>query len=97
MVHLLPYYQVDSFCIYQEVKKCLHLQCYLQTINVMKVNQVRSVCQWVMNKAHYCADTYLIMLAVSCLLTIMFTQRSSCIGRLQVEKWVSLKHKMIKK
>ena len=33
---------------------------------------------------------YLIELIVKCLLTIMFTQRSNCIGRLQVEKLASL-------
>ena len=40
--------------------------------------------------ANYCPDTYLIMLVVRHLFTIMFTQRSSCIGRLQVEKRVTL-------
>ena len=62
----------------------------------MKVNRACSdqetkeeACEWVMNKAHYCPDTYLIMLAVRRLLTIMFTQ-STCIGRLQVEKCVCL-------
>ena len=39
---------------------------------------------------NYCPDTYSIMLVVRSLLTIMFTQRSSCIGRLQVEKHESL-------
>ena len=41
--------------------------------------------------ANYCPDAYsLIMLVVRCLLTIMFTQRRRCIGRLQLEKCVSL-------
>ena len=40
--------------------------------------------------ANYCPDVYLIMFVVRSFLTIMFTQRSSCIGRLQVEKCVSL-------
>ena len=39
--------------------------------------------------ANSCPDAYLIMLVVRCLLT-MFTQRSSSIGRLHVEKVVSL-------
>ena len=38
----------------------------------------------------YCPDPYLITLVVRCLLTIMFTQISSCIGRSQVEKHASL-------
>ena len=36
--------------------------------------------------ANYGADIYLIMLVIRHLLTMKFTQRSSCIGRLQVEK-----------
>ena len=40
---------------------------------------------------NYCpAAKYLFMLDVRCLLTIVFTQRSSYIGRLQAEKGVSL-------
>ena len=40
--------------------------------------------------ANYCPDLYLIMLVVRCLLTIMSIQRSSYIGRPQVEKHASL-------
>ena len=39
--------------------------------------------------ANYCPDAYLIMLVVRCLLAIMFTERSSSIGRLHAEKVVS--------
>ena len=41
----------------------------------------------VLNTANYCPDMYLITLVVRLLLTIMFTQRSSCTGRPQVEKY----------
>ena len=39
----------------------------------------------IITSAIYCPDAYLIMLVVRRLLTIMFTQRSSYIDRLQVK------------
>ena len=60
MVHLLPYYQLDSFSTYHRntrSKECLHPQHHLQIINVMEVNQAcvdqetNKRHEWVMNKA----------------------------------------------
>ena len=52
--------------------------------------KVASVAIASVTSANYCPEAYLILLVVRSLLTLMFTRRSSCIGRLQAEKCVSL-------